>query len=279
MRSIATVLLAAVFAGAPAARAERPPNGTPDVPVMRTVEYIYNRVATTPGPYRAAGYRAFVHGLETVDLFDLKPPTNPLSAALSALPPDLSRPFTYASEVNARLTHTETGCLIDSIPSVPSLLDANGLVIKEPSLLTVRAKARQCLYYDAHPSPRDFKKPETFRTGEVAAVMDLVVETDSIDLATQVGSGTAYVEVRCASPVALVGRAAPLDLAVLGSAFVADFQFQIIPRVPPVGSAGYENLVFVIPDSGVWRAKSFDEVPVCEASIADSCKAPLSPCP
>ena len=235
-------------------------------PVMRSVEYTYNRPAMDPGPYRAAGYRSWISGLAASDLF--APPTSSLTSLLAAIG--------TANETTARFTHTEAGCLQSVIPKTLNLAGVLSLNLAEPTETTTHARARQCVYYTATPANRSWLYPNSF-SGKLAAVFHLVDETDFIDLKSQVGVGTATVEVACANDVKLPSGQV-FNFGKLASSYVADFQFQIVPKASPAPNSGWQAYGVVFLDSGVWKVLERNAVPAC-GTDADVCAKPVQPCP
>ena len=283
LRIVGSMLLAcasAAFAQAPAPGSPLPKGATvrAGVPVMRSFEYTYNRVSTDPGRYRAAGYRPWVNGLTVQELF-VTPPS-----VLGGLLDPLLRTVGTANESSARFTHTEAGCLQSTIPKAPNLgsvlnLGGTGVLpnLNEPTVTTTHARARQCIYYEANPAPRSWVQPKTFARGKLAAVMHLSDETDFVDLASRTGVGTAVVDVVCANPVTLVSGN-KFNFGSLASSYVADFQFQIMPKPPAALDPDFKDYTVVFADSGVWKVLERNTVPAC-GTEADVCAKDISPCP
>jgi hypothetical protein len=153
----------------------------------------------------------------------------------------------------AKFSHTEQGCLLRTIPTSPQSILQEWMEIPVP-------RARHCIFYDPNPG-RDWKNRDTFNTGKLVAVLDLMDETDFIDVRAGVGTGTAVAELRCSTPVATPAFDFARDV---GTRFVADFQFQVTPKLPwvppvtttPPAAGGPptwlgDDLVFA--DSGIWR--------------------------
>ncbi|MGH7803864.1 MAG: hypothetical protein ACREQJ_05910 [Candidatus Binatia bacterium] len=241
------------------------------VPVMRSLEYTYNRVSTDPGRYRAAGYRPWIAGLTPLELF-APAASSPYTATLDPLLKALGT----ANESTARFTHTEAGCLQSTVPKVPNLGTVLSLSLGEATMTTTHARARQCIYYEAAPAARSWLQPKTFARGKLAAVMHLSDETDFVDLASRTGVGTAVVDVVCANDVALSsGR--KFNFGSFASAYVADFQFQIMPK-PPAVDPDFKDYRVVFADSGVWKVLERNTVPACTTE-GDVCLKDIEKCP
>ncbi len=283
LRIAGSMLLAcasAAFAQAPTPGAPLPKgaNVRAGVPIMRSFEYTYNRVSTDPGRYRAAGYRPWISGLTVEELF-----VTPTTSIVPGLLDPLLRALGTANESTARFTHTEAGCLQSTIPKTPnfgSVLKYGGtgtlLNLNEPTVTTTHARARQCIYYEANPAPRSWIQPKTFARGKLAAVMHLSDETDFVDLASRTGVGTAVVDVVCANPLTLVGGR-QFNLGSFGSSYVAEFQFQIMPK-PPAIDPDFKDYTVVFADSGVWKVLERASVPAC-GTDADPCAKDIQQCP
>ena len=249
------------------------------VPVMRSLEYTYNRVSTDPGRYRAAGYRPWISGLTVQELF-----VTPTTPNVGALLDPLLGALGTANESSARFTHTEAGCLQSTIPKTPNLgsvlnLGGVGAILNpnEPTVTTTHARARQCIDSEAAPYARSWIQPKTFARGKLAAVMHLSDETDFVDLVSRTGVGTAVVDVVCANPVTLVsGR--QFNFGSLASSYVADFQFQIMPKPPAALDPAFKDYTVVFADSGVWKVLERNTVPAC-GTEADVCAKDIEKCP
>lgn len=262
-----TWLLPIVLVLAGGASADAQTVYAPNTPVRRSIERIHKNTTPQPGTYWSVGYQTYLRGVALRDLFEIDP-TKPN--------PDLG-------EATARFTHVEpeaTACLESVIPS--------NLVAPEYPVMNTIAHAKHYIYYVEHPlsgGRRDWDIQADFQRGTVAAIYDLVDETDAIDPIEGVGTGHAVAYLRSSTRITLPSGGT-LDFKDYGVRLLSEFFFQAKP-IPQASTTGLTSTVTPVTttltsgkapeinsrfrDSGIW----FTMAPIGAAAPLIS----AAPCP